>query len=73
MIPFILEWKVGCVFFGEQGGESIHASINTMKRNYSNIKKGTGQLRYMASTNPNARVQRVSKKKRNLKKNITLA
>ena len=76
MIPFILEWRVGCGFFGEQGGESIHASINTLTRNYSNIKKDTDRLKYimnchLASTNPNARVRRVSKTTRNLKKNIT--
>ena len=61
MVPFILEWKVGCGFFGEQGGESIHASINTLKRNYSNIKKGTDELKYimnshLASTNPNSSI-----------------
>ena len=36
MIPFISEWKVDCGFFG---CESVRASINTLKRNYSNIKE----------------------------------
>ena len=78
MIPFISEWRVGCGFFGEQGGESVHASINSLKRNYSNIKKGTGQLRcimnsHLALTNPNPRVRSVSKKKRNLTRNVSVA
>ena len=52
--------------------------MNTLKRNYSNIKKGTAQLRYImnshvALTNPNVRVRRVSKKKRNLTRNVYVA
>ena len=39
VIPFISRWHVGCDFYGEQGGESIHASINKMKGRYSSIKK----------------------------------
>ena len=73
IIPFISKSGAGCGFFGEQGGESIHASINTLKRNYCNIKKDTDRLKYvmnchLASTNPTIRVRRVSKKKRNLQK-----
>ena len=70
MFPFIFEWKVGCTLFGEQGAESIQASISKLKRNYSNINKGIDQLNYimnshLASTNRNACVQRVNKKKIN--------
>ena len=38
IIPFLKKWQVGCGFYGEQGGESIHKAINSMKKNYSNIK-----------------------------------
>ena len=39
MIPFISKWKVGCGFFGEQGGESIHAAFNNMTKDYRQIKR----------------------------------
>ena len=55
MIPFIRRWAAGCGFFGEQGGESIHAKFNTLKRNYANIQNKM-----------DARV----KKKRNVKRNF---
>ena len=78
MIPFLMKWRVGCGFYGEQGGESIHKMFNTMKRNYSNVKKDTDRLKYimnchLASTNPNARVTRVEKKSRNLKRNLEVS
>ena len=73
-----MKWPVGCGFYGEQGGESIHKMLNTMKRNYSNVKKDTGRLKYtmnchLASTNPNAHVTRVEKKSRNLKRNLEVS
>ena len=74
MIPFIRRWGAGCGFyFGEQGGESIHAKFNTLKRNYANIQNKMDCLKsimqsHLSSTNPHARVRRVVKKKRNLKR-----
>ena len=75
MIPFISKWKVGCGFFGEQGGESIHAAFNNMAKDYRQIKKGTERLKncmkqHLASTNPNARAKRVHKVPRNLKRKV---
>ena len=31
IIPWIRRWKVGLVFRGEQGAESIHAQFNRLK------------------------------------------
>ena len=54
---------------------SIHKCFNLMKNSYLNVKNKMERLEYMmnnhlSSTNPNARVIRVKKKKRNLKKNM---
>ena len=75
IIPFLMRWHVGCGFYGEQGGESIHKTINTMKRNYSNIKTDIDRLKYimnchLVSTHSTAHVTRVVKKPRNLKRTM---
>ena len=63
IIPFLMRWRVDCGFYGEQDGESIHKTINTMKRNCSNIKTDIDHLKYimnchLASAHPTARVTR---------------
>ena len=75
VIHFLKRWLTGCGFYGEQGGESLHAIFNKKKKRYSSIKKDTNRLtylmkEYLASTNPKARIIRKShqKKKRNLKR-----
>ena len=60
LIPFIWKWGAPCGFYGEQGGESIHKTINSMKHNYSNVKNNVEPLTYvmhnhLAATNPNQR------------------
>lgn len=75
VVPFIRRCGVGSGFYGEQGGESIHKTINSMKHNYSNIKNPCERLKYimcnhLAATNPNASSKRVVKKKRNLKRTM---
>ena len=75
VIHFLKRWLTGCGFYGEQGGESLHAIFNKKKKRYSSIKKDTNRLtylmkEYLASTNPKARIIRKShqKKKRNVKR-----
>ena len=75
VIPFIRRWGAACGFYGEQGGESIHQTINNMKRNYNCMPKGLERLKYimvnhLTATNPNAAAKRVPEKKRNLRRNI---
>ena len=75
VVPFIRRCDVGSRFYGEQGGESIHKTINAMKHNYSNIKNARERLKYvmcthLAATNPNTSSKRVLKKKRNLKRTV---
>ena len=47
VVPFIRRYGVGSGFYGEQGGESIHKTINAMKHNYSNIKNACERLKYI--------------------------
>ena len=42
---FIQRWKVGCGFYGRQGGESLHNAINKSQR-YDIIKCAVDQLCY---------------------------
>ena len=37
-VPWLKEYQVGLGLMGEQGAESIHASINGIKRAYANIR-----------------------------------
>ena len=68
VVPFIRRCGLGPGFYGEQGGESIHKTINAMKHNYSNIKNACERLKYvmcnhLAAANPNASSKRVLKRK----------
>lgn len=44
VVPFIKNWGIGMGLMGEQGAESIHASINTMTRRFKNIRNKEKQL-----------------------------
>ena len=37
-LEFFREWGVGFGFYGEQGGESIHAEFNSLYRTYCGMK-----------------------------------
>jgi hypothetical protein len=39
VIDFLTQWKTGCGFYGEQGGESIHNVMNKKQMQYKYIKK----------------------------------
>ena len=47
IVPFIRKWQVGCGFYGEQGGESLHQAFNRMKDRYTSIKDPVERVRYM--------------------------
>ena len=44
IIPWLKEHRVGLGLMGEQGAESIHASINSIKKAYSNIPDKVSRL-----------------------------
>lgn len=44
LVPWLEEIGVGLGVMGEQGAESIHASINGIKKSYSNIPDRVQQL-----------------------------
>ena len=74
IVPFLKMWRVGCRFLGEQGAESLHASLNSMKLNYRGVRNEVKNLDYLmhnhlANTNPEARQLKVEKKARNLRRN----
>ena len=47
VVDFIMEWKVGLGFYGEQGGESLHSAFNNLARTYSALVLSTRRLRSM--------------------------
>lgn len=44
MVPWFRKYDVGLGLMGEQGAESIHASINSVKRAYSNMTDAVQRL-----------------------------
>ena len=44
MVPYIKAWGLGTGLMGEQGAESIHASINMITRRFRNITNKEQQL-----------------------------
>ena len=69
VIPFLEIWHAGCGFYGEQGGESLHAIFNKKKAQYHTIKNDCARLTYLmkaylSSTNPKARSIRVMQTRR---------
>ena len=73
VVEFIIDWKIGCGFYGEQGGEAVHQEFNKMSSAYNNIKNNLDRLRYkmdmhMLSTAPKAGGLKVEKRPRNLKR-----
>ena len=73
VVSFVTEHETGCGFYGEQGGESLHKTINLMKGSYRSVRNKMDNLNYvmnnhLAATNPFATSRRVDKKKRNLKR-----
>ena len=46
-VPFILKWRTGFGFLGEQGGEAVHAAFNSLQRIYNNIPNRVEQLHCM--------------------------
>ena len=56
---FLRLWHAGCGFYGEQGGESLHAIFKKKKSSYKGITNDCERLEYLlneylASTNPKA-------------------
>ena len=47
ILDFIRQWNVGIGFYGEQGGESIHAEFNNLSRIYKAVKPATKRLKSM--------------------------
>ncbi len=73
MIPFFKRWKVGFGLMGEQGAESIHASINTIKARYVGIPNRVDRLRCILRDHhlrvaPQNIALQPEKKKRNFRK-----
>ena len=76
IIEFLQKWKMGCGFYGEQGGEAVHQEFNKMIRPYGYIRNRLDRLKYMMdmhmlSTAPKAVSLKVEKKHRNLKRNVS--
>lgn len=50
VVPFIKKWRVGLGFLGEQGGESVHARINAIKRDVRGLKDDLAVLESVMKT-----------------------
>ena len=46
-VDFIKKWGTGFGFLGEQGGESVHAVLNSLQRAYNNTPNGVDRLFHM--------------------------
>lgn len=49
-VPFIRQWQVGLGFHGEQGGESVHARLNTIQRDVRGLKDDLAILESVMKT-----------------------
>ena len=67
IVLFLKMWRVGCGFLGEQDAESLHASMNSTRVHYNNVRNETDSLAYLM--NPEARKLKVEKAERGLKQN----
>lgn len=47
VVDFIKKWKIGLGMYGEQGGESIHAEFNQLRKMYVSVPSRKDQLCYM--------------------------
>ena len=70
IVEFVSKWRVGCGFFGEQGGESLHKASNNLNRTYACMKKDSDRLehlmkQHLTSCHPTAQAIRAKSKKRN--------
>lgn len=44
MVPFLKHWKLGCGFYGEQGGESVHRAFNTLHNTHASLNDQVKRL-----------------------------
>jgi hypothetical protein len=44
VVPFLMKWRVGFGFLGEQGAESIHARFNRIRPNFNNMHNAVDRL-----------------------------
>lgn len=44
IVPWLKQHRVGLGLMGEQGAESIHAAVNSIKKAYTNIPDKVSQL-----------------------------
>lgn len=70
VVPFLMKWKCGFGFYGEQGGESLHNQFNKMKHRFNNIKNPQERLRclmrqHLLTGSPHAQSLRPAKRKLN--------
>lgn len=49
-VPFIRKWRVGLGFHGEQGGESVHARINAIRRDVRGLHDELATLQSVMKT-----------------------
>jgi len=45
VVPFIRQWKFPLVFWGEQGGESIHHDFASLSETFHRVKPDTDRLK----------------------------
>ena len=71
VVPFTRKWRFPLVFFGEQGGESIHHDFVSLAETFSIVKPATDSLKKMLEehfivTSPSNREIVPTKPSRNL-------
>ena len=72
VVDFIAKWGAGLGYYGEQGGESLHAQFNVLNKTYSAVKNNKCRLEYILKehycrVNPEAKALEPVVKKRKIK------
>ena len=75
VIEFLTQWRAGLGFYGEQGGESIHAEFSSMINRYKSVRNPVERLKYtmnqhLLTTFPKAQDLKPEIKKRKTSKTV---
>lgn len=75
VVPWLEKYRVGLGLMGEQGAESIHAAINSIKKAYTNIPDRVSNLQCILREHhrqvcPTLAIQKPQIKRRRLTKHL---
>ena len=71
VVPFIKKWGLGLGLYSEQGGESIHAEFNKLRRQYHSVTPANRRVlltlkQHHVNSHPKPKSMKVVPKKRKI-------